>query len=236
MISATNNPSSKASPDACPVGISDCPVAAEVGTLKQEVNRLSGLTSTDTLTGLANYRYFLQALAQEMERTMRSGQPTTLIMLDIDHFKKINDSWGHETGNMALKHIAGLIARTVRRLDIPCRYGGEEFTVTLPNTGLQTGIRVGERIRRTIAGSPLIHTQQTLPITASLGIATYRPDPKITPEDLIAQADQFLYQAKQEGRNRICHPQPEPSTLVSSEERRELSALFGRQSRKKDPS
>ncbi len=236
MTPADQKPSRQSGTAHCPAGIVDCPVAAEVNKLQEEVSRLSELISTDTLTGLANYRYFLQALDQEMERTMRSGQPTSLIMLDIDHFKKVNDSWGHETGNQALKHVAGMIARTVRRLDIACRYGGEEFAVILPDTDLGAAAQVAERIRQAIAESPLELGSNTLELTASLGIATYRLDRKSVPDDLVARADHFLYQAKQEGRNRVCHPPLEPPTLVSSEERQELSALFGRQARKKDSS
>ena len=115
----------------CPVGETDCPLVAEVSELRHNLVELSNLVRTDTLTGLANYRYFVQELGQEIERTQRSMQPTSLIMLDIDFFKKVNDQWGHEVGNQALKHLAQLLRQAVRRLDTPCRYGGEEFAIIL---------------------------------------------------------------------------------------------------------
>jgi len=236
MISPEKLPANDAFPAKCPVGIEDCRIADEVNALREDVERLSAAVSTDTLTGLSNYRFFLQALEQELERTQRSGQPTSLIMLDIDHFKNVNDTCGHETGNKALKHVSEIIRQTVRRLDIPCRYGGEEFAVILPDTSLQASVQVAERIRTLIAKSPLPHDDQQLVLTVSIGIATYQLNSSLQPEQLIKNADKFLYQAKQEGRNRTCHAQPEPVELVSSEERQELSALFGQPARKKDPS
>ncbi len=236
MTSPEPNTSNETSPVQCPAGIKDCAIAEEVNSLREDVVRLSEAISTDTLTGLSNYRFFLQSLAQELERTQRSGQPTSLMMIDIDHFKQVNDTWGHETGNKALKHVAKSIRQTVRRLDIPCRYGGEEFAVILPDTGLQASIQVAERIRTLIAESPLPHGDQQLSFTVSIGIATYQLNSALEPEELIENADKFLYQAKQEGRNRTCHAQPASVELISSEERQELSALFGQPARKKDPS
>lgn len=236
MTSSDQNPQPDQAPVQCPAGIADCTIAPEVASLRQEILRLSEAISTDSLTGLSNYRFFLQALSQELERTQRSGQPTTLIMLDIDHFKKVNDTWGHENGNKALRHVADLIGQTVRRLDIPCRYGGEEFAVILPDTNLQASAQVAERIRSSIDASPLDIDNQPLHITVSIGIATYQVNSAMTSNQLIEHADKFLYQAKQEGRNRICHAQPDSVDLVSSEERQELSALFGQPARKKDSS
>ncbi len=236
MISSEKQPVNDPSPVRCPVGIEDCTIADEVNALREENVRLSEAISTDTLTGLANYRFFLQSLAQELERTQRSGQPTSLMMLDIDHFKNVNDTWGHETGNKALMHVADIIRQTVRRLDIPCRYGGEEFAIILPDTGLLASVQVAERIRILIAESPLSHNDTPLSLTVSIGIATYQLNSALQPEQLIENADKYLYQAKQEGRNRTCHARPEPIELVSSEERQELSALFGQSARKKDPS
>ena len=236
MTSADQKPVAQPSPTQCPAGIEDCPIANEVNSLRDEVARLSAAISTDPLTGLANYRHFAQALEQELERTQRSGQPTSLIMLDIDHFKNVNDTWGHETGNKALKQVADIIRQTVRRLDIPCRYGGEEFAVILPDTALRPSIHVAERIRTMIDSSLLPHDEQAIHLTVSIGIATFPVTSTMKPEELIEKADKFLYQAKQEGRNRTCHAQPESVELISSEERQELSALFSQPARKKDSS
>lgn len=218
----------------CPVGKPDCSVIAEVVELRRGLDDLATEVRTDTLTGLANYRCFSQSIAQEFERTQRSGQPTSLIMLDIDFFKKVNDTWGHEVGNRALVHIASLIVQIVRKLDIPCRYGGEEFAIILPDTALQAAVPVAERLRQNIEETPLENAGQKLKITASLGVATYVNHQQISPEQLIQQADDFLYQAKQKGRNQTCHAELPTVDAVSPEERSVLSELFGQHSNEED--
>lgn len=210
----------------CPVGHDNCDLIAEVTRLKRELADLSTQVRTDPLTGLANYRHFLATLSQEMERTQRSGQPTSLIMLDIDHFKRVNDTWGHEIGNQALVHIAGLMVQSLRKLDIPCRYGGEEFAVILPDTTLRAAAPVAERLRELIEKSPLPLAGQELRITASLGISTYLMSSPESPEELVQQADDFLYQAKQDGRNRVRHAELPSTDEVSQEEKDTLSQLF----------
>lgn len=220
----------------CPVGKSDCALISEVTTLRQSLEDLSTQVRTDTLTGLANYRYFIQSISQEFERTQRSGQPTSLVMLDIDFFKKVNDTWGHEIGNQALIHIASLIVQTVRKLDIPCRYGGEEFSIILPDTTLRAAVPVAERIRQAIEETPLMLAGQELILTASLGIATYLNNQQTSPEELVQQADDFLYQAKQNGRNQTCHAELPALDDVSPEEKSVLSELFGHSSKDEDAS
>lgn len=219
----------------CPIGETDCAVADEVIALRLKLDELSDLVRTDTLTGIANYRYFQQALEQEMERTQRSAQPTSLIMLDIDFFKKVNDRWGHEVGNQALIHIARLIVQTVRKLDIPCRYGGEEFAIILPDTYLRACIPVAERLRQVIAQTPLTVDHQELQLTASLGIATYTNQQQTSAEELVGQADSYLYQAKDRGRNQVCHPELPGIDAVTTEEKQTLSELFGSRQDKKEP-
>ncbi|MEA3545724.1 MAG: GGDEF domain-containing protein, partial [Thermodesulfobacteriota bacterium] len=177
----------------CPVGETDCPILIEIVELRQNLEELSSLVRTDTLTGIANYRYFLQVLEQEIERTQRNGQPTSLIMLDIDFFKKVNDQWGHEIGNQALVHLSRLLQKTVRKLDIPCRYGGEEFAVVLPDTNLAAAIPVSERIREEVETHPLDVAGQPLHMTISLGISTYFGKSDMSGEELVKQADQYLY-------------------------------------------
>ncbi len=221
-------------PPICPVGKTDCAIISEVAELRQILTELAKLVRTDTLTGIANYHYFVQALEQEIERTQRSGQPTSLIMLDIDFFKKVNDHWGHEIGNQALIHLARLLQKIVRKLDIPCRYGGEEFAIILPDTNLAACLPVAERIREGIEKSPLDVAGQPLRITVSLGISTYRGEQEITVEKLVQQADQYLYQAKENGRNRVCHAELPSVDLVTTEEKQALSDLFGSGTIKKD--
>ncbi|HEY5672139.1 MAG TPA: GGDEF domain-containing protein [Malonomonas sp.] len=219
---------------ACPVGESDCAALTQIQNLRRSLEELSQLVRTDPLTGIANYRFFVMALEQEIERTQRNGQPTSLIMLDIDFFKKVNDDWGHEIGNQALIHVSQQILETVRKLDITCRYGGEEFAVILPNTELAASIPVANRIRQQIADSPLQVGDKPLVLTASLGIDTFLPGQSCTPEELVQRADHYLYQAKQQGRNQVCHASLKPLDMVSREEREVLFNLFGRNDRKKD--
>lgn len=229
---APPHPQSK--PPICPVGETNCPIVTDVVELRQSIVELSNLVRTDPLTGIANYRYFSQALEQEIERTQRSGQPTSLIMLDIDFFKKVNDQWGHEVGNQALIHLSRLLQQTVRKLDIPCRYGGEEFAVILPDTNLSACLPVAGRIRQMIEESPLDVAGKPLHMTVSMGITTYTDGQETTVEDLVKQADKYLYQAKESGRNRVCHAKLPRIDIVTTEEKQALSELFGSGAIKKD--
>ena len=236
MTKDSTHPENRQPPDLpeCPVGESDCTALAEIHTLRQSLDELSQLVRTDPLTGIANYRYFVMALEQEIERTQRSAQPTSLIMLDLDFFKKVNDDWGHEIGNQALVHISRQIEKTVRKLDLACRYGGEEFAVILPNTDLAASIPVANRIRQQIADTPLLVDDKPLKLTASLGIDTFLPGQDCIPEELVQRADHYLYQAKQQGRNQVCHATLRPLDMVSREERDALFNLFGGGESKKD--
>lgn len=226
--SATEPDRTKTAAQLCPVGLPDCPALQKIAELQRSVAELSRLVRTDALTGVANYRYFILALEQEMERTRRSGQPTTLIMLDIDHFKQVNDEWGHEAGNQALIHIAELMQQSVRKLDIPCRYGGEEFAIILPNTDLAASIPVAERLRQSIAETPLTVEEKALFLSASLGIDTYDTVEDVHAEELVQRTDHYLYQAKQDGRNCVRHASLPPAASVSVEEKSALFNLFGR--------
>ncbi|MCK4501979.1 MAG: GGDEF domain-containing protein [Desulfuromonadales bacterium] len=218
----------------CPVGEIDCPLVAEVAELRDNLVELSNLVRTDTLTGIANYRYFVHALEQEIERTQRSMQPTSLIMLDIDFFKKVNDQWGHEVGNQALIHLSQLLQQAVRKLDIPCRYGGEEFAIILPDTNLSAGVQVAERIRQKITATPLGVAGKPLQMTVSMGITTYAEADAIAVEELVKQADQYLYKAKKGGRNQVCHAELPSIDSVTTEEKQALSAIFGSGGASKD--
>jgi diguanylate cyclase (GGDEF)-like protein len=207
----------------CPVGEPHCPIIDEAAELRLENDSLKQALRTDMLTGLYNYRHLQEVLESEQERTHRTRTPTALIMVDLDHFKQVNDKWGHETGNQALKLTARVIRSAIRKVDIPCRYGGEEFAIVLPATHLPDAVKVAERIRADIASIPLQTETDTIPLTASLGVELYRAGMQITAEEFIHLADGYLYQAKQDGRNRIAHPKLPPSTEVTADER---AALF----------
>ncbi len=217
-----NDPSQQAV--ACPVGESTCEVIDEVHRLRRELAEVSELVHTDTLTGLNNYRFLIPALEQELERTRRTGYSTGFIMIDLDHFKRINDQWGHDSGNLALQHAAKLLRASVRRMDVPCRFGGEEFAVILPSSDLSSCIQVAERIRHTLEAHPLTLPKTELTLTASLGVALYSAVSAGGVEALIKSADKFLYDAKEKGRNRVCHAPLKPDLASVSEE--EKGALF----------
>ena len=189
----------------CPAGDDSCSNLTELNLLREKVKQLAALVRTDELTGLFNYRYFSQALSLEMERTRRSGQPTSLIMCDLDHFKSINDIHGHEVGNAVLSHVSSLIRKTTRRLDIPCRYGGEEFVLILPDTTLHQGVRFANRLRLSIENSPVKAGDLLLGIKAGFGVGVYSLGDQLTEKEFVDNVDGFLYIAKQEGRNRVCH-------------------------------
>lgn len=218
------------SPPICPVGERRCSVIDELMTVRQQVSELTEKAHTDTLTGLANYRYFCQILDNEMERTQRTGQPTAMIIIDLDFFKKVNDTYGHEVGNQALIQTARILKDGVRKLDVPCRYGGEEFTVVLPSTNLLTSTQVAERLRSMIETTPLFADSQEINLTASMGVNTYTSsDKNETREAFIARTDELLYQAKESGRNKVCsgiQTDLQPKTIVTRDEKDALFGLF----------
>ncbi|MBN2706622.1 MAG: GGDEF domain-containing protein [Deltaproteobacteria bacterium] len=155
---------------------------------------------SDSLSGLGNRRHFDAVLDTESARADRYRYALSLIMLDLDYFKKINDTFGHQTGDLVLREVGRVLANEIRASDIGCRYGGEEFAIILPETGLMEGRKIAERMRRAIAGRT-IETQGNvlLKITASLGVASNESRGL----DLVKAADQALYEAKQNGRNRV---------------------------------
>jgi diguanylate cyclase (GGDEF)-like protein len=210
----------------CPVGEPQCGIIDQLGVIRHENAVLSEQVRTDTLTGLYNFHHFMQALSLEMERTRRTGQPTALIMVDLDHFKQVNDTWGHEAGNQALVSAADVLRQTTRRLDIPCRYGGEEFAVILPSVDLIVSIQVAERIRAQVEVTPVNVNGAEIKLTGSFGIALYEGSQDDTPEGFVERADHCLYQAKESGRNRVCHEikELEDAHLAVTEE--EKDALF----------
>lgn len=181
----------------------------------REANRLlSDLTVTDSLTGLGNRRLFDQQLAHEWVRAERTGRPLSLIMLDIDHFKSLNDSHGHVAGDVILRELAGAVRRSTRLMDTAFRYGGEEFAILLPETDLERGALVAERLRIAVQRLSVHREGVSLPITISLGVASDRCHPGMGMEALVEAADRAMYQAKRDGRNcvRLAHRAPAAET------------------------
>ncbi|KAA0256389.1 diguanylate cyclase [Acidobacteria bacterium ACD] len=163
---------------------------------------LSRLALSDPLTGLANRRAFDEAIAREVARTARLCRPLSLLVLDLDRFKQVNDTYGHPTGDDVLNGLAALLARVCRRGDLPARLGGDEFAILLPHTGPEQALLVAERIRRTVEGAPLGRTSP-VPMTVSIGSATLHSPEQGGPESLVARADAALYRSKSLGRNRV---------------------------------
>ncbi len=207
------------------MGERTCTVNEKFEALNQEILILKEQVSTDPLTGLSNVRHLRFMLEREMERTKRNHQPTTFFILDADFFKRINDTHGHVVGDKALKHLASLIETVVRKIDVPCRYGGEEFAVILPSTPLLVGIQVAERVRSKIDANPLVENGQPIPITVSIGVDTYTHNSNENTEEFIAKADAELYRAKQSGRNCVSHT-IEPSINKAEVTQSEKDALF----------
>ena len=163
-----------------------------------EIERLA---VTDGLTGLFNHRHFQERLSQEFQRLGRFAEPMSLLLLDIDYFKKVNDTYGHPVGDAVLKGVAGKVSKTIRTIDIPARYGGEEFAVVLLNTDAKGALNMAERLRDTVSKTIFSSEDQTFNVTLSIGISTY-PDGIKSKEELIERADKALYHAKRSGRNR----------------------------------
>ena len=166
--------------------------------LYEEIERLA---VTDGLTGLFNHRHFQETLAQEFNRIERFSEPISLLIIDIDHFKKINDTYGHPVGDAVLKKVSGIIRKTIRNIDIPARYGGEEFAVILLGTDTNGALKMAERLRKSIADAKFSSEQNAFSVTVSIGISTHAREMR-KKEDLVEQADKALYHAKRTGRNR----------------------------------
>jgi diguanylate cyclase (GGDEF)-like protein len=171
--------------------------------LAQSQAILQELSTHDGLTGLVNYREFHRQLSEEAERFRRYGHPFSLLMLDIDHFKSVNDTYGHLAGDEALRVLADLVRREVRPMDLVARYGGEEFVMVLRETTTPGAVAVAERLRRRIAERAIpLAGGQSLSLTVSVGVATY-PDDADSLQHLISTVDRALYAAKAAGRNQV---------------------------------
>lgn len=159
---------------------------------------------SDGLTGAYNKRFLVESLDRELVRSHRHGRPVSLVMFDVDFFKTVNDTHGHLAGDAVLREISLRVHSNVRKDEIFARYGGEEFAVLLPETSLDEAFAFAERLRRTVADTPVSADGVDIPVTISLGIAHTPGDDELSPTALIADADRHLYEAKRAGRNRVC--------------------------------
>ncbi len=193
-----------------------------VGWLQGLIDALVDLSSRDALTDLANRRSFEVALGREIDRVARSGEPALLLALDIDHFKRVNDTYGHNAGDTVLKAVAVALVESVRPMDLVARVGGEEFAIILPNCPSAFGETVAERVRRRVERMPIpIGPGQSLAVTVSVGGA-YAPQwVRSTTGLWMERADQQLYRAKALGRN-LVQLEPAAVSVVSNEEKRLL--------------
>lgn len=175
--------------------------------LKEAVDEIHLMSITDPLTGIYNRGYINERLPQEIRRAHRYGRDLSLVLCDIDHFKRVNDTYGHLAGDAVLKSFARCLTGSIRQqVDWVGRYGGEEFLIVLPETHLEGALVLTERIRQTIESTPIQTSGKTIDIASSFGVACFSPGTRkeiVTPEALLQEADNLLYRAKSGGRNRI---------------------------------
>jgi diguanylate cyclase len=191
------------------------------------IDALVELSSRDALTGLANRRAFELALAREVDRVARSGEPALLLALDIDHFKRVNDTHGHPAGDQVIQAVATALLDSVRPMDLVARVGGEEFAIILPNCANAFGETVAERVRRRVERMPVViaPSGQQIGVTVSVGGAFAPQWVRSTPALWQERADQQLYLAKTQGRN-LVRLEPSTVSVVSSEEKQMLFETF----------
>jgi diguanylate cyclase (GGDEF)-like protein len=207
----------------CPVGREFCPVLEELARIQDECQRFFELSQIDPLTGLFNRRHLMTELDREMERTRRSGLSTSIIMVDLDDFKGINDTLGHPAGDAVLRWVANRWRQNVRKLDILCRYGGDEFAVVLPGTSLPPAMKLARRLKSCLHHASLELEGETVSITASFGVDIYSGEEDLDPSAFLKRADKYLLEAKARGRNRVWHgDRRRLITTVTLQEREQL--------------
>ena len=171
--------------------------------LKEKNRQLKEMANRDGLTGLYNHRYFQETISKDFQRAVRYHESLSCVMFDIDHFKKFNDNYGHQAGDMVLKTLGGLIEELVRDSDLSARYGGEEFVLLMYHTAPKEALMVAERLRKSVEQHKFQADNLTLAVAISVGVASF-PHPEIVDaKTLIECADKALYRAKDEGRNRV---------------------------------
>lgn len=169
--------------------------------LESANRQLSKLATTDYLTGIANRRHFHHLATRALKRRFGGAEPASLLMLDLDHFKRINDAYGHEMGDRVINCVVERVQETIRPFDLFCRFGGEEFVLMLLDADLPTALEIAERIRRRVEQAPCESEGKAIPITVSLGVAAWDGEQNL--DSLIKEADAALYKAKEAGRNRV---------------------------------
>ncbi len=200
------------------------PERSRTAWLQAVIDGLCELSSRDPLTGLANRRQFELTLASEVDRVARAGEPALVLMIDIDHFKRVNDAHGHQAGDVVLKAVALSLRDCIRPMDTVARFGGEEFAMILPNCPPSFGMMVAERIRTHVHSRVIgIAPGQNMSVSVSIGGAFAPQWVRSSSLLWVERADQQLYRAKSEGRNRACLEQP----MVSHVSAEEKGLLFG---------
>jgi diguanylate cyclase (GGDEF)-like protein len=172
--------------------------------ISEAKHKLATLAVQDELTGLYNYRYLHSRLGEEFKRAERYREPLACVMLDIDHFKRVNDRYGHDVGDTVLREVAVRLLKAVREVDVVARYGGEEFLLVLPSTNFSGALAVAERVWRALGETAFTSAGGPLRVSASLGVAVYPSRDIKNKDQLLKASDRALYQAKHEGRDRIC--------------------------------
>jgi len=182
---------------------------------KEKAGDSAGLANLDGLTGLYNHLHFQEHLSSELLKSQRFKYSVSVLMIDIDHFKRVNDKFGHPRGDATLRETSEIIKETIRGYDVPARYGGEEFAVVLPHAESDQALNVAERVRKAVMAHPFRgrSVREHIQVTVSIGVATYPTNAK-TKAELIERADQALYLAKSEGRNRVCRSLASASDVI----------------------
>ena len=180
---------------------------SNISDLANDVERLEVLAHVDSMTGLINRRRFFDLAGREWAMSLRYGRDIAVLMLDIDHFKNVNDSYGHAAGDDMIRHIAAICTDSKRATDVVARLGGEEFALLLPETDATGTLILAERIRARVAANPLLSGGKSIAVTISIGVAERRSDQGGF-EALLARSDRMLYAAKRAGRNRVLHDAP----------------------------
>jgi diguanylate cyclase (GGDEF)-like protein len=175
-------------------------VGASIGNIKL-FEKIQKQAATDGLTGFVNHKTFYDVLEKELWRSRRHGGLISMIMVDIDNLKKINDVYGHRAGDKVIKTVSRRVKECIRQIDTAARYGGDEFAIILPNTSLEEATLVAERMVSNVSDLPVIWKRQEIPLSVSVGLGQY--DGEDSPEDITSRSDQALYKAKQAGRNTL---------------------------------
>jgi diguanylate cyclase (GGDEF)-like protein len=191
--------------------------------LQSIIDGLCDLCIHDGLTGLVNATFFHAVLSREIDRSSRTGRSCGLLVIDLDHFKKVNDTYGHHTGDLVLQYVASQLAHCLRTMDTAARIGGEEFAMILPECAPEDAVQAAKRIHSLFNPMTVKAGDLAISLTASAGLVWTIPGVAVTSEALLAQGDGEMYEAKRSGRSRLCHP-PLTTTEVSIEERIKLNS------------